>query len=178
MARRSHTRSQVSGLRSQAAGRKPRLTHVDARGRVRMVDVGEKPATPREAVARGSIQMSRAARDAIRAGGVKKGDPLQAARVAGIMAAKRTSELIPLCHPLALSHVSVDLTAAGRGYDIEARVRTTGPTGVEMEALTAVAVAALTVYDMLKAVDRTMTISDVRLMEKRGGRSGHYRRSE
>jgi cyclic pyranopterin monophosphate synthase len=141
-----------------------------------MVDVGDKPSTAREAVARGSIAMSRAARDAIRAGALKKGDPLQAARLAGIMAAKRTSELIPLCHPLALTHASVDLTPTARGYDIEARVRTTGQTGVEMEALTAVAVAALTVYDMLKAVDRTMTISDVRLMEKRGGRSGHYRR--
>jgi cyclic pyranopterin monophosphate synthase len=156
--------------------RQPQLTHVDSRGRVRMVDVGEKPATAREAVARGSIAMSRAAREAIRAGAVKKGDPLQAARVAGIMAAKRTSELIPLCHPLSLTHASVDLTPTARGYDIEARARTTGPTGVEMEALTAVAVAALTVYDMLKAVDRAMTIGDIRLVEKRGGRSGLYRR--
>lgn len=142
-----------------------------------MVDVGDKPSTVREAVARGSISMSRAAREAIRAGAVKKGDPLQTARVAGIMAAKRTSDLIPLCHPLALTHVWVDLTPTSRGYDIEARVGTNGQTGVEMEALTAVAVAALTVYDMLKAVDRTMTISEVRLTEKRGGRSGHFVRT-
>ena len=150
------------------------LTHVDARGRIRMVDVGDKPVTSREAVARGSIAMSAAARKLIRSGAVKKGDPLQAARLAGIMAAKKTSELIPLCHPLALTHVSVDLTATGTGYTIEARVRTSGQTGVEMEALTAVAVAALTLYDMVKAVDKAMEISDVHLVEKRGGRSGHY----
>jgi len=150
------------------------LTHADAQGRVRMVDVGEKPVTVREAVARGRIEMSAAARRAVRSGGVKKGDPLQAARIAGIMAAKRTHELIPLCHPLALTHASVDLEPTPRGFAIEARVRTTGQTGVEMEALTAVAVAALTVYDMLKAVDRTMTIRDVHLVEKRGGRSGHF----
>ena len=139
-----------------------------------MVDVGDKPVTSRQAVARGSIAMSAAARKLIRAGAVKKGDPLQAARLAGIMAAKKTSELIPLCHPLALTHVSVDLTATRTGYTIESRVRTSGQTGVEMEALTAVAVAALTLYDMVKAVDKAMTISDVHLVEKRGGRSGHY----
>jgi len=154
------------------------LTHVDARGRLRMVDVGEKPVTSREAVARGSIAMSAAARKLIRSGAVKKGDPLQAARLAGIMAAKKTSELIPLCHPLALTHVSVDLTATRTGYTIQARVRTSGQTGVEMEALTAVAVAALTLYDMVKAVDRAMEISDVHLVEKRGGRSGHYVRHQ
>jgi len=154
------------------------LSHVDARGRVKMVDVGDKPITSREAVARGSITMSRAALRAIRTGAVKKGDPLQTARLAGILAAKQTSALIPLCHPLALSSVNVELMPTPRGYDIEARVRTTGQTGVEMEALTAVAVAALTVYDMLKAIDKTMVIGDVRLMHKSGGRSGIYTRQE
>ena len=153
---------------------KAKLTHVDAKGRIRMVDVGDKAVTDREAVARGSIAMSAAARKMIRAGAVKKGDPLQAARLAGIMAAKKTSELIPLCHPLALTHVAVDLTATRTGYTIESRVRTSGQTGVEMEALTAVAVAALTLYDMVKAVDKAMTISGVELVEKKGGRSGHY----
>src|SRR5262245_24604029 len=152
------------------------LSHVDARGRVKMVDVGDKPVTAREAIARGSIAMSREALRLIRAGRVKKGDPLQTARLAGILAAKQTSSLIPLCHPLPLSSVQVDLTPTARGYDIEARVRTTAQTGVEMEALTAVAVAALTIYDMVKAVDKTMVISDIRLMFKSGGRSGTYRR--
>ena len=141
-----------------------------------MVDVGDKPVTAREAVARGSVAMSAAARRLIRSGAVKKGDPLQAARLAGIMAAKQTAALIPLCHPLPLSSVHVELTPTGRGYDIEARVRTSPQTGVEMEALTAVAVAALTVYDMVKAVDKSMVIGDVRLMLKRGGKSGTYRR--
>jgi cyclic pyranopterin phosphate synthase len=153
-----------------------RLTHVDDRGRVRMVDVGGKPTTEREAVARGTITLSAAARRAVRSGRVKKGDPLQTARIAGIMAAKRTSDLVPLCHPLALTSVAVDLTPTRTGYTIEARVRTSGPTGVEMEALTAVSIAALTVYDMLKAVDREMVISDIRLIEKRGGASGEFRR--
>ena len=152
------------------------LTHVDLRGRAQMVDVGQKPITEREAVARGSVSMSPTARRLIRAGAVKKGDPLQAARLAGIMAAKRTSDLIPLCHPLALTHVAVELTPTRAGYAIESRVRTSGQTGVEMEALTAVAVAALTLYDMVKAVDRGMTIGDICLVEKKGGRSGHYRR--
>jgi cyclic pyranopterin phosphate synthase len=156
---------------------KSKLSHVDAKGRIRMVDVGAKPVTDREAVARGSIAMSAAARKLIRAGAVKKGDPLQAARLAGIMAAKKTSELIPLCHPLVLTHVSVELTPTPSGYGIEARVRTSGQTGVEMEALTAVAVAALTLYDMVKAVDKTMTISGIELIEKKGGRSGHYVRT-
>ena len=141
-----------------------------------MVDVGDKAVTTREAVARGSIAMSRQARRLIRSGAVKKGDPLQAARVAGIMAAKQTAALIPLCHPLPLSNVQVDLTPSVGGYHIEARVRTTAQTGVEMEALTAVAVAALTVYDMVKAVDRAMVIGDIRLVYKSGGRSGTYRR--
>ena len=157
--------------------REPELTHVAPDGSVRMVDVGAKPVTSREAVARGHVAMSAAARRAIRSGQVKKGDPLQAARLAGIMAAKRTAELIPLCHPLALTHVSVDLEPTRSGYDITARVRCAGQTGVEMEALTAVSVAALTVYDMLKAVDRTMVINDVRLVEKRGGKSGIVRPS-
>jgi len=154
------------------------LSHVDARGRVKMVDVGEKPSTRREAVARGSISMSREALKVVRSGRVKKGDPLQAARLAGIMAAKQTSALIPLCHPLPLSSVKVDLTPTARGYDIEARVSTTAQTGVEMEALTAVAVAALTVYDMVKAVDRAMLIGNIRLVYKSGGRSGVYTRQE
>jgi cyclic pyranopterin phosphate synthase len=131
-----------------------------------MVDVGAKPDTMREAVARGTISMSSAALKQIQSGEIVKGDPLQAARVAGIMAAKRTSTLIPLCHPLSLSHVSVDLRPTRSGYEIEARVSTTGKTGVEMEALTAVAVAALTVYDMVKAVDGGMIVEDVRLLEK------------
>ena len=154
----------------------PTLTHVDARGRVKMVDVGEKPITAREAIARGTIRMSAEARRLIRRGAVKKGDPLQAARIAGILAAKQTSTLIPLCHPLPLSSVAVDLRPTPRGYEIEARVRTTAQTGVEMEALTAVAVAALTMYDMVKAVDKGMVVSDIRLMFKSGGRSGVYRR--
>jgi cyclic pyranopterin phosphate synthase len=152
----------------------PALSHVDAKGRVRMVDVGDKPATAREAVARGTIRMSATARRLVQTGQVKKGDPLQAARLAGIMAAKRTSDLIPLCHPLPLTHVSVEITPARGGFAIEGRARTTGQTGVEMEALTAVAVAALTVYDMVKAVDKDMVIGDICLVEKRGGKSGHY----
>jgi cyclic pyranopterin monophosphate synthase len=157
--------------------RGPRLSHVDPRGRVKMVDVGDKPITTREAVARGRITMSRDALGLIRRGAVAKGDPLQTARLAGILAAKQTSSLIPLCHPLPLSTIQVDLIPRARGYDIEARVRTTGQTGVEMEALTAVAVAALTVYDMVKAVDKTMVIGDIRLMYKSGGRSGTYKRA-
>ncbi len=160
--------------RAGKAGRAGRLTHVDRRGRVKMVDVGNKPVTAREAVARGSIAMSREARRQVRSGAVQKGDPLQAARVAGIMAAKQTAALIPLCHPLPLTHVQVDVTPTSRGYQIESRVRTTAQTGVEMEALTAVAVAALTIYDMVKAVDRSMVIGDVRLVFKSGGRSGTY----
>jgi cyclic pyranopterin phosphate synthase len=157
----------------KAAGK---LSHVDARGRVRMVDVSEKAVTAREAVARGSIKMSREALRLIRSGAVKKGDPLQAAKLAGIMAAKQTSALIPLCHPLPITNVQVDLLPTARGYEIEARVRTTAQTGVEMEALTAVAVAALTVYDMVKAVDKTMVIGNIRVTYKAGGRSGEYRR--
>ena len=160
----------------QRAGAKT-LSHVDARGRVRMVDVSAKPETAREAVARGDVRMSAAARRAIRARAVKKGDPLQTARLAGIMAAKRTSEIVPLCHPLPLTHVDVELTPHRSGYTITARVGTVARTGVEMEALVAVSVAALTLYDMLKAIDRGMVIGPVFLSEKRGGRSGEYRRT-
>jgi len=154
-----------------------RLSHVDRRGRVKMVDVGDKPVTSREAVARGEISMSRAALTAIRKGAVAKGDPLQIARVAGVMAAKQTSSLIPLCHPLPLTHAAVELIPTTRGYRIESRVRTSAQTGVEMEALVAVSVAALTIYDMVKALDKTMVISDIYLVEKHGGKSGPYRRS-
>ncbi len=154
--------------------RRGRLSHVDAEGRLRMVDVSEKPATVREAVARGAITIAPAALRQVRAGRVAKGDPLQAARLAGIMAAKRTAELVPLCHPIPITHVEVDLEPRRDGYAIEARVRTTAPTGVEMEALVAVAAAALTIYDMVKALDRSMVIGDIRLMKKTGGRSGTY----
>lgn len=153
------------------------LSHVDDRGRVRMVDVSAKPETVREAVAHGDVRMSAAARRAIRARAVKKGDPLQTARLAGIMAAKRTADIVPLCHPIPLTHVDVELTPHGRGYRIIGRVGTVGRTGVEMEALVAVAVAALTLYDMLKAVDRSIVIGPIFLSEKRGGRSGEYRRA-
>jgi cyclic pyranopterin phosphate synthase len=141
-----------------------------------MVDVSGKAVTAREAVARGRITMSAAAVRQIRAGALKKGDPLQAARLAGIMAAKRTADMIPLCHPLPLTHVDVTLVPRRDGYEIEARVRTEARTGAEMEALHAVAVAALTVYDMVKAADKAMTIGEIRLVRKSGGRSGDYRR--
>jgi cyclic pyranopterin phosphate synthase len=151
------------------------LTHFDARGQAHMVDVSAKPTTARRAVARGSVRMAPETL-ALLAGGAPKGDVLGVARLAGIMAAKRTADLIPLCHPLALSSVAVDLVpeADEARVSIEATVATTGPTGVEMEALTAVAVAALTVYDMLKAVDRGMAIDDIRLALKEGGASGRY----
>ena len=152
-----------------------KLTHVGPDGAARMVDVSAKPSTAREAVARGRIRMSQEAARLGASGRNKKGDPLQTARLAGIMAAKRTADLIPLCHPLQLSFVDVLLTHRRDGFEIEARVRTSAPTGVEMEALTAVSVAALTIYDMLKAADRAMQIGDIRLIEKRGGRSGAYR---
>ena len=165
-------RRQEAGGRSRKAG----LTHVDPSGRIRMVDVSEKASTAREAVARGRITMSADAVRQVRAGGMKTGDPLETARLAGIMAAKQTCSLIPLCHPLPISRADVRLTAIARGYDIEARVRTRAPTGVEMEALTAVAVAALTVYDMVKAIDKAMVIGDIRLMTKTGGKSGAWAR--
>jgi len=150
------------------------LTHVDADGRVRMVDVSEKPDTLREAVARGFVQLAPATIRLIRSGRIAKGDPLQTARLAGIMAAKKTPELIPLCHPIAISHCDVQLTARRQGYEIEARVCTTGPTGVEMEALTAVAAAALTIYDMVKARCRGAVVEEVRLLQKSGGKSGEW----
>jgi cyclic pyranopterin phosphate synthase len=157
---------------------RPTLSHLDARGRVKMVDVGAKAETDREAVASAEIRVNRATLRAVRSGAVKKGDPLQTARLAGIMAAKRTADLIPLCHTLALSHVDVQIAPATWGYRLTATVRTRGRTGVEMEALAAVSVAALTIYDMLKAMDRGMTISKIRVLEKRGGRSGHYLRGD
>ena len=149
------------------------LTHLDEQGRARMVDVGGKPDTRRTAVAKGEVRLSARTLQRILSGDVPKGDVLAAARVAGIMAAKRTSDLIPLCHPLALTHVAVDLAATDAAtLEITARVETTGPTGVEMEALTAVTIAALTVYDMIKAVQRDARIDNVRLVEKHGGQSG------
>jgi len=150
---------------------------VDPAGRVRMVDVTAKPETVREAVADAFVTMSAAARRAIRTRAVKKGDPLQTARLAGIMAAKRTADLIPLCHDLALSHIDVEISATPLGYEIVGRAGTVGRTGVEMEALVSVSVAALTLYDMLKAVDRTLVIGPIRLREKTGGRSGRYERA-
>jgi cyclic pyranopterin phosphate synthase len=155
-----------------------RLTHLDRHGRARMVDVSAKPVTAREAVARGEVAMRPETLAQIAAGTMPKGDVLAVARLAGIMGAKRTSDLVPLCHPLPLAHVGVELVpdAAGGRVRIEARVRVEARTGVEMEALTAVTVAALTLYDMCKAVDHEMTIGAVRLVEKRGGRSGTFRR--
>jgi cyclic pyranopterin phosphate synthase len=152
------------------------LTHFDAAGRAAMVDVSLKDETARTATARGRIVMAPATLALIRDGRVGKGDVLGVARIAGIMAAKRTHELIPLCHPLMISKVTVDLEPEGeKAVAIEATVTLTGRTGVEMEALTAVTVAALTVYDMVKAVDRSMRIEDVRLVHKAGGRSGEFR---
>jgi len=145
-----------------------------------MVDVSEKPATEREALAEGSVLMQPATLALVRRGDSKKGDVFSAARIAGIMAAKRTHQLIPLCHPLALSQIEVEVLADTKlpGLKVTARVKVAGQTGVEMEALTAVAVACLTIYDMVKAVDRGMRIDGIRLMQKRGGRSGHYRAEE
>jgi len=151
-----------------------KLSHVDSKGRVKMVDVGEKASTKRLAVAHGSISMSAKALGLIRSGKVAKGDPLQAARLAGILAAKRTADLVPLCHSVPLTHIDVELLSRKTGYDIEARVSTSGKTGVEMEALVAVSVAALTVYDMIKAVDRKMVIGEIKLIQKSGGSSGDY----
>jgi len=154
------------------------LTHLDASGRARMVDVGEKPATERRAVARAVVQVSPDTAARVAAGDAPKGDVLGVARIAGIQAAKRTSELIPLCHPLALSFVGVEgsIDADVGIIELLAEARTTGPTGVEMEALTAASVAALTVYDMVKGIERGATISEVVLVEKSGGRSGEWHR--
>ncbi len=157
-----------------------RLTHLDEQGKAHMVDVGDKPPTRRVAVAEGRIRMQPDTLALIESGGHAKGDVLAVARVAGIMAAKKTADLIPLCHPLALSRVQVELSpdAGLPGIHCTATVATTGPTGVEMEALTAVQIALLTVYDMCKAVDRGMEIDAVRLLEKRGGKSGDWVRAE
>ena len=153
------------------------LTHIGASGEARMVDVSEKIATSRVAVAEGRVRMGRSTLQVILAGDAKKGDVIGTARIAGIMAAKKTSELIPLCHPLQLSKIEVDIAPDESlpGLKVRAEARCVGPTGVEMEALTAVAVACLTVYDMAKAIDRGMSIEGVRLLEKRGGKSGEWR---
>ena len=152
-----------------------KLTHLDAAGAAHMVDVSAKDVTAREAVAEGFITMSADALTAIREGAAKKGDVIAVARVAGIMAAKKTSELIPLCHPLALSKVTIDIDFAAQGVRVLATARTSGQTGVEMEALTAASVALLTIYDMAKALDKAMVIGNVRLLAKSGGRSGDWR---
>ncbi|HKP84549.1 MAG TPA: cyclic pyranopterin monophosphate synthase MoaC [Blastocatellia bacterium] len=151
------------------------LTHLDEEGRARMVDVSDKPVTTRTAVATGFVRMSHPTVEAIREQRAPKGDPLETARLAGIMAAKRTSELIPLCHPLPLNHADVQLEIKDEGVAITATATTDGKTGVEMEALTAASIAALTIYDMCKAIDKAMVISDIRLESKTGGRSGDYR---
>jgi cyclic pyranopterin phosphate synthase len=155
---------------------KPALTHIDAKGEARMVDVSAKPATERVAVAEGLVIMTRTTLAMIESGNAKKGDVLGTARIAGIMAAKRTSDLIPLCHPLALSKVTLDIETDKKipGCRVRASVKVSGPTGVEMEALTAVAVACLTIYDMIKAVERGVRIEGIHLVEKKGGKSGHY----
>ena len=155
--------------------RRARLTHVDEKGAARMVDVGAKPVTERHAVARGTLRLSATTMSLVRDGKTPKGDVLAAARLAGIMAAKKTSELIPLTHPLPISHVSVELALGDDGIAIEAAVATAAQTGVEMEALTAVTVAGLTLYDMLKSVERGAQLTEVRLVEKTGGKSGAYR---
>jgi cyclic pyranopterin monophosphate synthase len=154
-----------------------KLTHIGKRGEAHMVDVGGKTPTDRIAVAGGRVNMTKSTLALVLKGNAKKGDVLGAARLAGIMAAKRTHELIPLCHPLALSKVTVDLVPDRKkpGIDVVATVKVTGKTGVEMEALTAVSVACLTVYDMVKAVERGVTITNIRLLEKSGGKSGHFR---
>ena len=164
----------------RSAKQSPALTHIGAKGEARMVDVSAKPATERLAVAEGRVVMSKATLELIVSGNAKKGDVLGTARVAGIMAAKRTSELIPLCHSLALSKVTLDIAPDKNlpGCIVRAAVKVTGPTGVEMEALTAVSVACLTIYDMIKAVERGVRIEGIHLIEKKGGKSEHYRISE
>ena len=164
--------SKAKRRRSKAA-----LTHIDSRGEARMVDVSAKPATERTATAEGCVVMSLATLELIVSGNAKKGDVLGTARLAGIMGAKRTAELIPLCHPLALSKVTLDIATdeALPGCIVRATVKVTGPTGVEMEALTAVSIACLAIYDMVKAVERGIRIEGIHLVEKKGGKSGHYR---
>lgn len=161
------------GERAMSEGQ-ARLSHIDAGGKARMVDVGDKPMTDRLAIAEGRVRVSDELARCIRENALAKGDLLGVARLAGIQAAKHTGQLIPLCHPLSLDHADVEATLEGNFVQIRASVRTVGRTGVEMEALTAVAVAALTVVDMGKAVDKAMVIEGVRVVEKRGGRSGHF----
>ena len=157
-----------------------KLTHIDEQGRVRMVDVSHKAVTDRQALAQAKVSMARETFELIREGKVKKGGVLETARIAGVMAAKRTAELLPMCHPLRLTHVRIDFfpDAASHTIRIEALARVVDQTGVEMEALTAASVAALTIYDMCKAYDRDMVISELLLLEKRGGKSGTYKRRE
>jgi len=154
------------------------LSHIDEEGRIRMVDTSDKAATTRHAVASARVLMSTETVSAVQQHQTPKGDPLEAARLAGIMAAKRTAELIPLCHPLPLTHVDVQAKIEAFGVRLEASVSTNAQTGVEMEALTAVSIAALTIYDMCKALDKGITITDVRLERKTGGKSGDYERKE
>ncbi|NEU95689.1 cyclic pyranopterin monophosphate synthase MoaC [Bradyrhizobium uaiense] len=170
-------RKTKANTKAEPSGSGTALTHIDAKGDARMVDVSAKPATERTAVAEGRVLMSKATLALIESGQAKKGDVLATARIAGIMAAKRTSELIPLCHPLALTKVTIDIATDAKlpGCIVRASVKVTGPTGVEMEALTAVSVACLTIYDMIKAVERGVRIERIHLIEKIGGKSGHYR---
>jgi cyclic pyranopterin monophosphate synthase len=165
----------VDKLPADKAAGSATLTHIDGGGAARMVDVSLKPATERVAVAAGFVRMSAATLELVLSGNAKKGDVLGVARIAGIMAAKKTHELIPLCHPLLITRAEVEITPEPDGLAVQATVKVTGQTGVEMEALTAVSVACLTIYDMVKAVERGMTIEAVHLVEKRGGKSGNYK---
>ncbi len=169
----------MTSEQSKRGKQAPALTHIDPTGEARMVDVSSKPATERSAVAEGTVVMNRTTLELIRSGNAKKGDVLGTARIAGIMAAKRASGLIPLCHPLALSKVTVNIVPDDTlpGCVVRATVKVTGPTGVEMEALTAVSVACLTIYDMIKAAERGVRIEGIHLVEKTGGKSGDYRYS-
>lgn len=154
------------------------LTHINAKGEAHMVDVGTKPETARTAIASGKITLSAKALQAITASTAKKGDAIATARIAGIMAAKRTSDLIPLCHPLPLTHITIDIEPSDTHIAVTATVKTKGQTGVEMEALTAVSITCLTLYDMVKAIDRSMVISTIQVEQKHGGKSGSYTRTE
>jgi len=156
------------------------LTHIGPDGRARMVDISQKSVTERVALARGRVQISNASLSALKAGGIKKGDPIAISELAGIIGAKKTADLIPLCHPLPLTgvNVQIEIDETASSLIVSARVKTTGKTGVEMEALTAVSVSCLTLYDMLKAIDKSMIISDIELIEKSGGRSGEYKKPE
>lgn len=176
MAQRNRTlSSRTSKKKTPTKKQKPALSHVDADGRVTMVDVSHKAETARLAVARGLLRCTRATRDALLSASTsKKGEAIVTAKIAGILAAKQTGALIPLCHPVPLDDVAVDVVAVDEGFAIEARARCTGRTGVEMEALVAVSVCGLTLYDMGKAIERTMELTDVRLVEKRGGKSGTW----